>query len=84
MIFARRTPSFGAASLNADHFLAFGGTPQEVRAEGTAWRLSASRSRKRWSDTLITPPPLRLGSGWAKRSDFGRERYEFNTATVRI
>ena len=38
MIFPRRTPSFGAASLNADQFLAFGRTPQEVRAEGTpAW-----------------------------------------------
>ena len=29
-----------------------------------AWRRSASRSRKRRSDTSITPTPLRRGSGW--------------------
>ena len=35
-----------------------------------AWRRSASRSRKRRSNTSIMPTPLRRGSGWASRSSF--------------
>ena len=39
----------------------------------TAWRRSASRSRKRRSDTSIMPTPLRHGSGWGRRSRLERE-----------
>ena len=42
----------------------------------TAWRRSASHSRKRRSDISIAPTPLRRGSGWAKRSGVGCERYQ--------
>jgi hypothetical protein len=34
------------------------------RSGSKAWRRFASRSRKRRSDTSITPTPLRRGSGW--------------------
>ena len=33
-----------------------------------AWRRSASRSRRRRSDTSIAPTPLRRGSGWVTSS----------------
>ena len=43
------------------------GSPWSGKHSGsTAWRRSASRSRKRRSDTSITPTPPRRGSGWAK------------------
>ena len=38
------------------------------RSGSKAWRHSASRSRKRRSDTSITPTPLRRGSGWRRHS----------------
>jgi len=42
----------------------------------TAWRTSASRSRKRRSGTSIMPMPRSRGHGWRRLSGLGRERHE--------
>ena len=47
-----------------------------TRSGSTAWRRSSSRSRKRRSDTSITPTPLRRGSGWVNQLEM--EQHQMN------